>query len=767
METLDIKTITVSPTISTDKLIELFYKHYKKQEKFLLVMVEGYDVDIAPESIKRMAQAMNENSAAMVYADYKVNNQDGTLSNHPLASYQDGSIRDDFDFGPLFLLSLSAVLMFEPSARIMYSEYSQFSGLYAVRLSLHANYKYDSIVHVPEYLYISSEVDNRKSGEKQFDYVNPRNINVQKEREQICTSFLGHLQICLTQRDKLINPKEGAFPVEASVIIPVRDRAKTITDAVNSALSQEADFDFNVIVVDNHSTDGTTEILQQIAAKNSHVVHIIPLRRDLGIGGCWDLAVHSEQCGRYAIQLDSDDKYKDATTVAQIVDSFHREKCAMVIGSYELTDFDGNPLPPGLIDHKEWTPENGHNNALRINGLGAPRAFYTPVLREIGVPNVSYGEDYALGLRISREYRIGRIYHSLYLCRRWNGNSDANLNQERINTNNQYKDWLRTNEMHARHAIAISEPSAKYKANKAAIEALIAKQLEQWPLAAQNFASLNQLKTKVLQVGGADIQVLFNQARAISSGAKTDAASIAKRPCFLCEANRPTCQIATPILDGYSMLVNPYPIFSTHLTIVSNTHQPQRINVAEPDGSSRYLTLFDLCQKLPSMVIFYNGAKCGASAPDHLHFQAAGAEEFDDLFSPLCKLPYKRYKIEGVSRDHIEAAISDVMSEIAKLPANFNEEEPQVNLFMKVASRGGFLDTVNVVIVPRRAHRPSCYGTGNGQLMISPGAVDVAGKIITARQEDFDNLDASKLTQILSETTYFNEWDSPSTVCEF
>lgn len=441
MTTEPYTTLTVNPAISTQELQNLLEDASDEGSKYIFIQLEGYDIDLPKESVRRFLQVAEDTGASLVFSDFRDKNAEGKLTAHPLADYQSGSVRDDFDFGPLMLLYLpSCLTTFHPS---------EHSGLYALRLEL-ASTNCDPIFHLREPLYTASQVDFRTSGEKQFDYVDQRNALIQKEREMIFTSYLKDIKAYLTPVSKLIDPEDGKFPVEASVIIPVRNRAATIADAVNSALSQTADFEFNIIVVDNHSTDGTTEILQAIAAENPRVIHLIPESLTLGIGGCWDLAVNDPRCGRFAIQLDSDDKYKGSAVLSEIVAKFHEERCAMVIGSYELTDFDGNPIPPGLIEHKEWTDANGHNNALRINGLGAPRAFYTPVLREIGIPNVSYGEDYALGLRISREHKIGRIFHSLYLCRRWKGNSDANLSQDRVNINNAYKDQLRTIEIEAR-----------------------------------------------------------------------------------------------------------------------------------------------------------------------------------------------------------------------------------------------------------------------------------------------------------------------------
>lgn len=764
MEKNSYKTITVSPTVATDMLLKQIESAGRDGIPYLFVCLDGYDINISDESRRRMSQVARETGASLLYSDYRVSNPDGSLTAHPLAPYQDGSVRDDFDFGPMILLDVAAICRRYRDYPENLSE-SDHSGLYALRLFIAAAIGSAHIRHIPEYLYISSENDRRASGEKQFDYVNPRNAAVQKEREQIFTAYLAGIMAQLPPVTRHIDHSEGSFPVEASVIIPVRDRARTIADAVASALSQEATFPFNVIVVDNHSTDGTTEILSGIAAKDPRVIHLSPSRADLGIGGCWDMAVRDPRCGRFAIQLDSDDKYKDETTLRRIVDCFRENGCAMVIGSYELTDFDGTPIPPGLIDHKEWTDTNGHNNALRINGLGAPRAFFTPVLREIGVPNVSYGEDYALGLRISREYKIGRIYDSLYLCRRWQGNSDANLSQEKVNTNNIYKDWLRSIELAARRKL-YQEISDDYRGRILDIcDRLIGfrdDQLARWPLAAGNFAALDAVETRTLTVADKVFTILHNPCRAISSGAKTDAASVASRPCFLCPSNRPECQETLQIIPGYSLLVNPFPIFNHHFTIASDTHQPQRLNVTEPDGSSRYSTMFDLCREMPGWLLFYNGGKCGASAPDHLHFQAAYFQDAPGLYDTTgwYDLPYEKYIFFARDKEELDRKMGEIMEELSHLPENSGEEEPRVNVFMKnrVDEDGYYShDTlgVDVLVIPRRAHRPSCYGTGEEDFMISPGAVDVCGTIIVPRKEDFDRLDEKALERILRETTYF------------
>ena len=416
-------------------------------EKFILIYTKDLPLEMGMFALDRIIGIAEDTGADMLYADhYKlVQDPDGETQRkkHPLIACQKGALRDDFDFGSVMVFRSSS---FKRAVRAMETDY-EFGALYDLRLRM------KNIVHINEYLYTEIETDSRKSGEKQFDYVDPKNRDVQIEMEKVCTAHLKRIGAWLEPKfkDPDINEFEASgFNVTASVVIPVFNRIRTVRDAVQSALSQVCDFPFNVIVVDNHSTDGTTEALEEMAAADSRLVHIVPARYDLAIGGCWNLAVHNEACGEYAVQLDSDDVYSGPDTLQKIVEAFREQRCAMVVGTYQMTDFQMNPIPPGVIDHREWTEENGRNNALRINGLGAPRAFWTPLLRTINLPNTSYGEDYALGLRISREYRIGRIYDVLYCCRRWEGNSDAALDIDKVNANNQYKDRIRTWEMEAR-----------------------------------------------------------------------------------------------------------------------------------------------------------------------------------------------------------------------------------------------------------------------------------------------------------------------------
>jgi len=410
--------------------------------EFIMIYTKTFPLDLGKFALSRMMQVCEDTGAGMVYSDY-YENKNNRLTPHPVIDCQEGSLRDDFNFGSVILFKGS---VFRDACKRMEQAF-RFAGLYDLRLKVSQSH---SIVHIPEMLYTEIEPDLRKSGEKQFDYVDPRNRAVQIEMELACTDHLKKVNAWLKPEFREISFDSEKFDHEASVIIPVKNRVTTIGDAINSVLSQETKFKYNLIVIDNYSTDGTSDIIQSFAETDTRVVHIIPERFDLGIGGCWNEGIFSKQCGKFAIQLDSDDIYIDNSVITRIVEAFYDQKCAMVVGSYKMVNFNLEEIPPGLIDHKEWTPDNGRNNALRINGLGAPRAFYTPVIRSIRVPNVSYGEDYALGLAISRHYQIGRVYEPLYLCRRWEQNSDAALDLYKINTHNLYKDRIRTIELLAR-----------------------------------------------------------------------------------------------------------------------------------------------------------------------------------------------------------------------------------------------------------------------------------------------------------------------------
>lgn len=400
-------------------------------------------------ALERMVQVAEMTGAGMVYADHYNVSLDGKRAEAPVIDYQMGSLRDDFDFGSAILFRTDALK--EAAAR-MTADY-EAAGLYDLRLKVAQKYR---VEHINEFLYSEVELDTRKTGEKLFDYVDPRNRAAQIEMEKACTEYLKEVGAYLRPQFKEVTLEEGDFAVEASIMIPVRNRIATIHDAIRSALSQETTFKYNVFVVENgpecHSTDGTTEAIDEYK-DDPRVIHIIPTRNDIGVGGSWNMAAHHPQCGRFIVQLDSDDVYSGTDTLQKMVEAFYAQRCAMIIGAYMLTDIDLNMLPPGKIDHREWTPDNGRNNALRINGLGAPRAFFTPILRQVNLPNVNYGEDYALGLAISRNYRIGRIYDVLYNCRRWDDNSDGDLSIEKNNRNNLYKDRIRTWELMARMAL--------------------------------------------------------------------------------------------------------------------------------------------------------------------------------------------------------------------------------------------------------------------------------------------------------------------------
>lgn len=744
------------------------------ESPYALVCLKPVSLTFMRKSIDRMAEVMRASGASMLYSDrYSI--KEGQKSKSPTIDYQLGSVRNDFDFGSVVLYDGAAMKGYA-SAADAGGKYD-YAGWYALNLALSRKNDGADILHLREYLYSEEEPDLRKSGEKQFDYVDPRNRAVQIEMERACTAHLNAVG-ALVPAEMLqdVSFGDAGFDVEASVIIPVRNRVRTIEDAVRSALSQKTDFDYNVLVVDNHSTDGTTDIVRAIAAADPRCVLIVPETDDLGIGGCWDLAVSDERCGRFAVQLDSDDLYSGDDTLQRIVDKFYEEKCGMVIGSYRMCDFELNTLPPGLIDHKEWTDENGRNNALRINGLGAPRAFFTPLLRRFGVPNTSYGEDYALGLRFSREYRIGRIYDELYLCRRWDGNSDAALPVEKVNENNLYKDMLRTVEIKARRA-----QNLNWRQNVCADDAkrFFDAQLEKWSEAADRYADLKKTVVSNVNLDGVNISVQYNPARIVSTGAKVDPKSIRKRPCFLCDANRPAEQMDLPLLGKYNLLVNPYPILSEHFTIPLRSHSPQSI-------LENYEDMMRIADSLDDYFVFYNGPQCGASAPDHMHFQAGKRGEvplerdWNDIYwkkrnriYPISDEEYAEASGLGVIANHagmyrLRGYLCPVFAIVTRTPsANsfmFRKlysalcgegccEEPMMNI-LAWTYKGLEDDSRRIVsvVIPRSKHRPGCYyAEGEDQIMVSPGAIDMGGLIITSREQDFKALTPSVVSDIIEE----------------
>lgn len=711
---------------------------------YVMICTRHTTIGWGNNTLERFLRVADDTDAVMVYADhYKM--VEGKMEKHPVIDYQSGSLRDDFDFGSLWCIKAQALADY--IAQPDREEY-QFAALYDLRLYLS---RVGEIFHLNEFLYSEAELDTRKSGEKQFDYVNPRNREVQIEMEKACTQHLGKVGALIdTTFYRQPDFGEQDFEYEASVIIPVFNREKTVADAVKSALGQKANFKFNVIVVNNHSTDRTGEILDELKADN--LIQIVPERTDLGIGGCWNEAINSSFCGKFAVQLDSDDLYSSPKTLQKIVDAFYKQKAAMIIGSYRMCDFDLNTLPPGLIDHKEWTDENGCNNALRINGLGAPRAFFTPLVRQIQFPNTSYGEDYALGLAFSRRYRIGRIYDELYLCRRWGGNSDAALSVEKVNANNLYKDRLRTMELKARQHMLQGKADIM---EDSSISRFFNRQLEVWTDARHRFRDLKHVETRQFSD---QLKLQWNPARIVSTGAKIDKKTLGERPCFLCDKNRPKEQMSKQIDEKFHLLVNPFPILPVHFTIPARKHQPQLIykNYGE---MHRFISLHS------DLMVFYNGPKCGASAPDHLHFQA-GTNGILPLQTNWQRLSRNLTDIISLNDEEKISVVRDfivpafvIISKSAEsdealfrrlykaMPQRGDETEPMMNI---ISWRKG--EEFISVVIPREMHRPEAYfAEGDAQFVVSPGALDMSGLIITPREEDFRKLTEEKALSLLQE----------------
>lgn len=711
---------------------------------YVMICTRHTTIGWGNNTLERFLRVADDTDAVMVYADhYKM--VEGKMEKHPVIDYQSGSLRDDFDFGSLWCIKAQALADY--IAQPDREEY-QFAALYDLRLYLS---RVGEIFHLNEFLYSEAELDTRKSGEKQFDYVNPRNREVQIEMEKACTQHLGKVGALIdTTFYRQPDFGEQDFEYEASVIIPVFNREKTVADAVKSALGQKTSFKFNVIVVNNHSTDRTGEILDELKVDN--LIQIVPERTDLGIGGCWNEAINSSFCGKFAVQLDSDDLYSSPKTLQKIVDAFYKQKAAMIIGSYRMCDFDLNTLPPGLIDHKEWTDENGCNNALRINGLGAPRAFFTPLVRQIQFPNTSYGEDYALGLAFSRRYRIGRIYDELYLCRRWGGNSDAALSVEKVNANNLYKDRLRTMELKARQHMLQGKADIM---EDSSISRFFNRQLEVWTDARHRFRDLKHVETRQFSD---QLKLQWNPARIVSTGAKIDKKTLGERPCFLCDKNRPKEQMSKQIDEKFHLLVNPFPILPVHFTIPARKHQPQLIykNYGE---MHRFISLHS------DLMVFYNGPKCGASAPDHLHFQA-GTNGILPLQTNWQRLSRNLTDIISLNDEEKISVVRDfivpafvIISKSAEsdealfrrlykaMPQRGDETEPMMNI---ISWRKG--EEFISVVIPREKHRPEAYfAEGDAQFVVSPGALDMSGLIITPREEDFRKLTEEKALSLLQE----------------
>lgn len=773
---------TVLPVEAPAGIIALHKIAAKAQEEYVALFLRPVIFHPGYHCFERLVQVARDSDADMVYADRyeeipSVSKEGAThLVPHPVIDYNEGSLRDDFDFGGLWLIRTEALRSFlnDPS----HGNY-RFAAPYALRLYISRRGK---IFHLREMLYTEKPVDLRRSGVRQFDYVNPAHREVQAEMEQACTVHLKAIGAWLAPDETDEPPHDDCeYPVEASVIIPVRNRERTIADAVNSALEQTTDFTYNVIVVDNHSTDGTSMALSRFKP-DPRVVVLLPERTDLGIGGCWDLAIRDDRCGRYAVQLDSDDLYSSPTTLARIIACFRGEHCAMVVGAYRMVDFHLRTLPPGLIDHREWTPENGRNNALRVNGFGAPRAFMTTVLRQIGFPNTSYGEDYAMGLAVSRHYRVGRIFDELYLCRRWEGNSDATLSVEELNRNNLYKDSLRAMEIKARRNM---NRTWLREADESVVTDFVERQLAKWPEVAQRFNELeNDIHVRHLETDSFRLDVQFNPRRIRSTTARVDEHTLRQRPCFLCQQNRPDEQDSLPVEGKYEILLNPYPILPYHLTIPTRRHVAQTFAGRLPDFCR-------LAWALPDFLVFYNGGRSGASAPDHAHFQAgrrgivplerdwksyenrlekiypiASTEEADLEEHGYRTKSAGLYRLRGyacpafVLLGEQEGGDSHLFYRlIATLPRKKGQHEPDFNLLAwRQKGAPGEDDSVIIVLFPRKKHRPDCYfSEKNERLLVSPGALDMAGLIITPRTEDFERLTVKQAAGILREVTLSEE----------
>lgn len=706
--------------------------------EYCLMLTAPRPVRLGHRAVERMLRVAEDCRAGIVYADHYVEDE-GVRTLHPLIDFQAGSLRSDFDMGTLLMVHHTVVrAAAQLPEQVGMEAQMRYAAFYALALAFHAVER-PLPVHISEPLYTIDRTDRRTSGERQFDYVNPAQAEVQREMEVVFTQFLRETGAYIPRLD-LVSPDltEGTFPVEASVIIPVKNRARTIADAVRSALSQQTDFDYNVIVIDNHSTDGTTEILAALAKEDPRLVHLTPTRTDLGIGGCWSLAVHHPQCGRFAVQLDSDDLYSGTDTLAKMVGAFYQQRAAMVIGSYRMTDFDLNTLPPGVIDHREWTEENGHNNLLRVNGAGAPRAFFTPVLRrEVEIPNISYGEDYAMALAISRTYRIGRVWDVVYLCRRWEGNSDANLPQTRQNENNLLKDKLRTIELNARRSD------------------------KDIPL----YNTLQPAQGRQKVTSRSRFIIRENPKRIHSATADID--RVNERPCFLCPSGRPQEQRPVGRLRNYTLLPNPYPVLDDHITVVANSHVPQRF-------VPQINTLLTLVSEFTEgYIAFYNGPLCGASAPDHAHLQAGhtdtlpladycGHEErvvstpmdYPALLEEVTLLTQYAcpvFKVTAPTPVPTSAPLLRML--IDCLPQHEGEPEPRMNILCLQSYYG-----YDLFLIPRSKHRPDCYyAEGTARLLVSPATLEMAGLFPIARPEDYDRMNERTAKQIISEVGI--SWD--------
>jgi len=740
----------------------------KLSEKYLLLMDDDKAISIDKSSLRRLMKTAEDKNAGIIYSDF-ISYDGKNPAKHPLVDYQSGSIRDDFNFGHLMLFSCAAVKSVLQKYGSLPSEVN--AAQYDLRLKISVDY---DLVHVPEFLYKvfpkkqkKTKMSGRKT-ETQFAYVAKENFLHQKQFEKIAANHLKRIGAYLPPRRKKVGEPPDELQWKASIIIPVLNRKKTIADALTSALKQKTDFAFNIIVVDNHSTDGTTDVLKKFAEKYPHVHHIIPARRDLGIGGCWNEAIQSPHCGRYVVQLDSDDLYSSSNVLQKIVDTLRGGRYAMVVGSYTIVNAKLKIIPPGLIAHREWTRANGHNNLLRVNGMGAPRAFDASVIRKIGFPNVSYGEDYAVALRITREYKIGRIYESLYLCRRWKDNTDAGLSIEKKNRNDFYKDGLRTHEIAQRRKLnkkkeeleaktLTSYPDKSKKTLPARCRNLYESQKKSWQKFAAACHNLASVQTRKLAGENYGIMLQYNAARAVNSGAAVDAESIKKRPCFLCEHNMPGEQKGILYRNRYLILCNPMPIFKNHFTVVGINHEPQEI------ASSLKSLLQLAADAAPKYAVFYNGPACGASAPDHLHFQMVPSHALPFLKEskrlPLMKkisfvgfrmgkgLDRSVLVLESENAGALSGQFLDLLKAVQKVLKT--NHEPMVNVICDYKN-----NRWRLVVFLRRKHRPDTYfAEGKQRIFVSPGTVDMAGVVVTPLLDNYHRLDYNIVQSIYREVS--------------
>ena len=736
--------------------------------KYLLAVTGSKFVQFDEQWLRRMFTIAGNTQAGIIYSDF-IEQKENDFIPHPLIDYQQGSIRDDFNFGHVLLFSMAAIkTSLQKYGRLPLDENT---AVYDLRLKISIDH---TILRAEEFLYTVTQPKTVAKAlgtdqtEEHFAYAAEENLARQKKLEKVATNYLKLTGTYLRARTLKAPRTSERFPVEASIVIPVLNRKKTIHDALQSTLAQETNFDFNIIIVDNHSTDGTTQLIKKMASQNNHIVQVIPERRDLGIGGCWNEAINSPLCGRYAVQLDSDDLYISPLTLQRIVDVLRKGNYAMVVGSYTIVNEQLREIPPGTIDHREWTQANGHNNLLRVNGMGAPRAFATAIIRKIGFPNVSYGEDYAVGLRIARKYKIGRIYESIYLCRRWQDNTDAGLSGEKQNRNDFYKDELRTMEIKSRRTmnkniralgghIFADYPGKDNLSLPVLCEKLFDAQKKSWAMLADACRDLTSRRTREIICGSYKVQLQYNTQRALSSGAAIDQESIKKRPCFLCVGNLPDEQRGILYRKDYMILCNPAPIFDQHFTIVTLQHQPQEIR-------SSLDSLLQMAADLsPGYTVFYNGPACGASAPDHLHFQMIPVSALPFLktlntASLVIEISSVRfYKADNLDRAVVmlesknREALREQFERFIKLtrktvPTN---SEPMMNVLCTCENK-----IWRLVIFLRQKHRPDAYfEEGDKMIFVSPGAVDMAGVMITPKLVDFNRLDCDTISRIYREVS--------------